>query len=317
VTTLSKEKLDFDTPKLLKGEVKNAEAGIRRALKTITKKLDAGQIPHVCFESTGAYSRLISEVCEAEGVRHSMLNPGKVRKFAEGTSVLAKTDRIDARVIRLFAEHMKPAGDTPPPPARAELRRLADARGMLEKAAERLSGSLEGSAGGKAARTVRAAQKHLARQAGALGARMAEVRDSDARIKGLCNALDAIKGVGEKTALTVVALAPEIGTLGRRGSASLAGLAPHPKDSGKKSGKRFVSGGRFRLRRALFMPALSAASSNAALREVYLRLTGKGKPFKVAITAVMRRLFAHMDSVAAQWLREHPDGAGGAPASEV
>jgi transposase len=245
-----------------------------------------------------------------------MLNPGKVRKFAEGTSVMAKTDHIDARVIRLFAEHVKPAGDTPPPPAQARLRELAGSRAALERVAEQLSGHLDGAPGGDGAKAVRAALKHIDRQAGALGARMAEVRDSDARIKGLCGALDAIKGVGEKTALTVVALAPELGALGRRGSAALAGLAPHPRDSGKTNAPRFIKGGRFRLRRALYMPALSAAKHNAALKGVYQNLRGRGKPFKVAITAVMRRLFARMDSVAAQWLREHPDGAGGAPASE-
>ena len=107
--------------------------------------------------------------------------------------------------------------------------------------------------------------------------------------------LDAIMGVGRLTAVLVLAALPELGTLNRRQAAALAGLCPYNRDSGKWAGQRHISGGRADVRRALYMAALSASRSNHLLKPFYDRLIAAGKPFKVALTAVMRKLVVLMN----------------------
>lgn len=128
---------------------------------------------------------------------------------------------------------------------------------------------------------------------------------SDAELKALSEGLQDIQGVGEVTARLVVALVPELGTLGRRHAASLAGLAPHPRESGLWHGLRQTGGGRKGVRTALYMAALTGMRFNPELRRIHERLSKEaGKPFKVAMVAVMRKLFVRMDAVAARVKRE-------------
>jgi transposase len=124
------------------------------------------------------------------------------------------------------------------------------------------------------------------------------VLKSDARLGGLVAALAGTEGVGELTAAKVAALMPELGTLGRRRAASLAGLAPVTRQSGRWRGQSRIGGGRSSVRTALYMSALVAARHNPVLREVYTRLVAKGKKPKLALTAVMRRLIVRLDAVA-------------------
>jgi len=146
---------------------------------------------------------------------------------------------------------------------------------------------------------------------------IAEALKGDARLSGLAGALTEIAGVGVLTAAKVVALVPELGTLGRRRSAAIAGLAPFTRDSGRCKGKTFISGGRAEVRRALFMPATVAIKHNPVLKAVYQNLMKEGKAYKVAITAIMRRLFAHMEAVAAKWLRETAAAASSTPSTAL
>ena len=310
---VSKASLRFDAGSFFTGDVKNRPPAVRRALAALAGKLPAGSSPHVCFESTGRYGRNLSAACGAAGIPASTLNPYKVRMYARSMSVAAKTDPVDARMIRLFAEHRRPRPDASPREGGEESRELAGLRALLGKQLTALLGFLEGAGAASVRKTARAQVKALGRRIAAVDARLGELRDADEDTAGVCAELVKISGVGELTAMLVCALVPELGTLGRRRSASLAGLAPHPDDSGTIRAPRHICGGRFNVRRVLYMASLSAAHFNADLKPVYERLVGAGKPKKVALVCVMRKLFAHMDNVAARWLRERAD-AGRQPA---
>lgn len=313
---VSKASLRFDAGSFFTGDVKNTPAAVRRALAALAVKLPAGSSPHVCFESTGRYGRNLAGACFAAGVPVSTLNPHRVRLYARAMSVAAKTDPVDARMIRLFAEHRRPRPDAPPRGGGEESRELAGLRSLLGKQLTALLGFLEGAGSASARKTVRAQIRALRLRIAAVDARLCGLRDADVDTAGVCAELAKISGVGELTAMLVCALVPELGTLGRRRSASLAGLAPHPEDSGTIRAPRHIRGGRFNLRRVLYMAALSAARFNAELKPSYERLVGAGKPRKAALVCVMRKLFAHMDRVAARWRGERAAaGIRSAPAT--
>ena len=305
---MAKDSLSIDAGEWFKGEIENSTEAIRGALKKLTKRCVDDQVVCFCFESTGPYGeRLFLECCEAS-VPACILNPAKVRHYAKAMSEAAKTDPIDARVIRLFAENKRPEPTPPPSAATIQLRKLVLTRNALMKSVVQLSGTQDTVVGSPAGEVLAQAIAELRMKIKELDRLIAHTMAGDPRIAGLAAALVEIDGVGKLSAAKIVAMVPELGTLGRRRSAALAGLAPFTRDSGRCKGKTFISGGRAEVRRALFMPATVAIKHNPVLRAAYQNLRQNGKPYKVALTAVMRRLFQHMDAVAAQWLRDHAVG---------
>jgi transposase len=311
---VSKDSLSVDAGALFKGDVPNTPASIRGLIRKIGKKAGDGSVPHFCFESTGPYSESLFLECCGAGAAASVLNPAKVRHYAQAMSESAKTDPIDARVIRLFAEARNPEPTPAPSAAAVTLRKLVLARDALTKSVVQLSGTMEGASSGDAGSVLRSSVVLLRKKIKSLDRLIAEALKGDARLAGLAGALTEIAGVGILTAAKVVALVPELGTLGRRRSAAIAGLAPFTRDSGRCKGKTFISGGRAEVRRALFMPATVAIKHNPVLKAVYQNLMKAGKAYKVAITAIMRRLFAHMETVASKWLREYASATAAGPA---
>lgn len=300
---VSKDTLSIDAGTTFTGTVANTAQAIRGLLRKVAKRIGGEHSLLVCFESTGPYGeQLFLECCEA-GVPACVLNPAQVRQYAKAMSESAKTDPIDARVIRLFAECRRPKPTPPPSRAAVSLRKLVLVRNALMKSIVQLSGTLDSVATDEAGKVLAKAVADLRKRVKELDAKIAEAVAGDERLSGLVGALSEIEGVGVLTAATVVALVPEIGTLGRRRSAAIAGLAPFTRDSGRFKGKTFVSGGRAEVRRSLFMPATVAIRFNSVPKAAYAALRKNGKPYKVALTAVMRRLFAHMDATAAKWLR--------------
>jgi transposase len=302
---VAKDSLSVDAGEVFKGEIENSTDAIRGLLNKLTKRCVDDQVVCICFESTGPYGeRLFLECCEA-GVPACILNPAKVRHYAKAMSEAAKTDPIDARVIRLFAENKRPEPTPPPSAATIHLRKLVLTRNALMKSVVQLSGTQETVVGSAAGEVLAKAIAELRMRIKELDRLITHAIAGDQRIAGLAAALAEIDGVGKLSAAKMVAMVPELGTLGRRRSAALAGLAPFTRDSGRYKGKTFISGGRAEVRRALFMPATVAIKHNPVLRDAYQNLRKNGKPYKVAITAIMRRLFQHMDAVAAQWLKDH------------
>ena len=310
---VSKDSLRLDGDTLFVGEVPNTAPTIRSMLKKLQKKVEEGEILHICLEATGPYGDLLVGECRKADIRVSVLNPAKVRHYAKAISETAKTDPIDARVIRCFAEARQPMTTPAPSEEEVELRKLVLAREALVKCSTELCGTLESVEGSQAGSVLKQALAGIKKKITKLEHLIQETTKRNEKLSGLTATLCKITGVGEITVATTLAYVPEIGTLGRRRSASIAGLAPYIRDSGRFKGKTFISGGRPQIRRALFMPATVARVHNPVLKEVYERMRANGKPYKVVMTAIMRRLFCHMDAVAAAWLAEQNSVARATP----
>jgi transposase len=214
---------------------------------------------HVICEATGGYERAVVTALQQAGIAVSVLNPARVRSFARAQGQRAKTDRIDAAV--LTAQRLQADGLTLP---------------VLRRQAQRL---------------IRRLEQDLDR----LDELLTKLQQQTPALQAQVQRLEAIAGVGAVTARNVLAELPELGRLNRRQVAALAGLAPHPRQSGQWNGKASIGGGRAALRRALYMAALSASRYNSHLSAFYQRLRACGKPPKVALTAVMRKLIVLMN----------------------
>jgi len=291
---VSKETLDIDAGEYGVRKIENTSAKIRPALAAIARKADTP--PQVCFESGAYLARLMAE-CQGQGIAYSVLNPCKVSYFARSIAP-AKTDALDARAIRLYAEITRPAPRPPPRPMLTPLRELVRVRGTLKKHIGALHPTLETVTDPDATQFIRSSMAFLEKKVEKCDRLIAEVVKADEEMSGLVDALSGVKGVGTLTAIQMVARMPELGTLGRRKAAALAGLAPRTRESGQWQGKSFIGGGRKEVRTALFMSATVATRHNPEMKALYERLKATGKPHKVALTAVMRRLLCHLDSVA-------------------
>jgi transposase len=225
------------------------------------------------------------------------LNPARVRHFARATGQRAKTDDIDAAILSAYGQALQPKPTAPRTEQEQQLAELIRRRVQVveilvaqRQQAERLTVP---ALRRQAQSLVRRLERDVAQIEDQLKALRTQAAILDARVQKL----EAITGVGAITALGVLAELPELGTLNRRQAAALAGLAPHPRESGQWHGRRSIGGGRAPVRRALYMAALVAAHSNRQLKEFYQRLRAAGKPAKVALTAIMRKLIVLMNHI--------------------
>jgi transposase len=272
-------------------DLPNTAAGHGRLLKLLTAHVGA----HVVCEATGGYERDVVAALHAAKVPVSVLNPARVRHFARAAGQRAKTDDIDAAVLSAYGQALQPkptAPRTQPEQQLAELvRRRVQVLEILvaqRQQAERLTAPA-------LRRQAQSLVRRLERDIKQIEEQLKELRTQAATLDARVQKLEAITGVGAITALGVLAELPELGTLNRRQAAALAGLAPHPRESGQWHGRRCIGGGRAPVRRALYMAALVAAHSNHQLKAFYQRLRAAGKPAKVALTAVMRKLIVLMN----------------------
>ena len=265
--------------------VSNDAAGHRRLLRWI-----GAEVARVVFEATGAYHAAFEKALHRADVPCSKLNPARVRRFAEAIGTQAKTDRVDARLIARMGAMVEPQPQAAAPAILAELHELQLARTALLRertAATNRAGRLTlALLRRQHATRLRQIERALAELDAAIAALIA----SDEGLARKAAILCSIPGVSITTAAAILAEMPELGALGAATAASLTGLAPFTRESGRWKGKAKIGGGRGDLRRALYLPALSAARFNPDLKAVYDRLRAKGKPAKVALVAVMRKL---------------------------
>jgi transposase len=254
-------------------------------------------VERVVFEPTSRYHRPLEQALFEAGVRFARLHPTRARRFAEATGRLAKTDRVDAAMLARMGALLAPAPAAPKPRVQAELSELHRARAALQRdqlaAANRAGVAALPLLRRQAMRAARAAERAIAEVDAAIAALVA----GDPELARKAAILASIPGVGAATAAAILAEMPEIGRLDPREAASLAGLAPVTRESGRWKGQAKIRGGRAELRRAIYLPALSAARCNPDLKAVYDRLRAKGKPFKLALAAVMRKLLLLANSL--------------------
>ena len=277
------------------GEVrrfKNDDGGIADTLKWLA----GHRVALVAMEATGGYQRQLLAAMLTQGLAAVAVNPRQVRDFAKASGKLEKSDKIDARVLALFAERMRP-------PVRA----LPDA--MLEEASSWLARRRQ-------LVEMMTAEKNRRHQAtGGVRRNIEEhitwlkkqLRDTEKDLAGtmancpawntIVELLDDQPGLGRLSALTLVAVLPELGTLNRKQIAKLAGLAPLVRESGVHRGRRMIFGGRAAVRSCLYMVTMVATRHHPTIRAFYARLLAAGKPKMLALTASMRKFLTILNAI--------------------
>ena len=250
---------------------------------------------HVICEATGGYEQALVQALHQAQIPVSVVNPAQVRAAAQAQGQRAKTDRIDALMLTDYGQRYQPEPTAPASKVQRELTALAlwlkqliDARALARTQAEHHQE-------GFVCKQHRQLLDHYDSQIKKVEAQIAKLMEKDQTLGQRVQALDEIQGVGLRTAYLVLAHMPELGTLNRQEVAALAGLAPWTRDSGAMKGMRCIGGGRPEVRLALYMAALSASRCNPILRPFFKRLRQKGKPHKVALVAVMRKLLIFMN----------------------
>ena len=244
----------------------------------------------IAFEPSGPYHRALERHLAAAGVGAVKINPLSVRRFAEAVGCRAKTDAVDARLIAAMAAQLELPLTPPLPETTQDLKALQIARQALVKDRTAAKARAQSHECAFLKRQTAARLRHVEAQLAALDARIAALIAGDEHLARRRDILVSIPGVSAVTAAALLAEAPELGTLEGKAAASLAGLAPMTRQSGKWNGRAMIRGGRAHLRHALYMPALVTARFNPDLKAVYQRLIRAGKPPKVALTALMRKL---------------------------
>ena len=267
----------------------------------LTAKLKDAQVDLVVLEATGGYERALVQALQGAGLTVARVNPRQARDFAKSMGVLAKTDRVDARCLRDFADvlarHKERAKYITPmlDERRQALVELMTRRRQLVGMRVAENNRLDHVVGKPAIRSINSVLKTLDRQIKAIDQ---EVDDHlDRHFKQQRQLLDSVKGVGPVTMLTLTAALPELGHLGRRQIAKLVGLAPLADDSGPRKGKRRTSGGRAEVRTVVYMATLTAIRFNPVIKAFHSRLIAAGKPKKVAIVACMRKLLTILNAM--------------------
>ena len=246
------------------------------------------QVERIAYEATGTYHRAL-EVALAH-LPCVKLNPKRARRFAQATGTLAKTDRIDARLLARMAVALQPPVRPARSPQQNQLAELVNARDGLVRDRTALKNRAKNLTVALLRRQCSQRLDQIARHIDALDAEIASVIAADEKLARRHDILTSIAGLGTLTANQSIATMPELGSLENKQAASLAGLAPVARQSGQWKGKSFIRGGRANVRQSLYMPALVAARFNPDLKAKYQKLIATGKPAKIAITAVMRKL---------------------------
>lgn len=265
-----------------------------QGIEKLAAIMDSLQPKLIAVEASGGYEAAFVDALMLNKQRVAVVNPTRVRALANAKGLLAKTDELDARNIASYAEIIKPEPSKPRDDLDLRIRALIIRREQLVDIR-----SAEGNRLGTCHESVKAdIREHLdwlERQIGILDDEIKQLVKSSNEWTQQTELLETMPGVGFVTAVTMTANMPELGELNRQKIAALAGLAPYNRDSGKKRGKRRIFGGRQSVRRVLYMAALSATKHNPVIKKFYERLMKKGKPFKVAITACMRKMITIMN----------------------
>lgn len=269
-------------------------------IETLLEHLSGQGVALVVFEATGGLEGPCACALQAAGYAVAIINPRQARDFARAMGQLAKTDRIDARILaqlgEVIARHpererfVKPLPTAEQQALAAWVARRRQLVAMLGAERNRLAQSHP-----QTRKSIQAIIEALTKELERIDHDMAEY--VKAHFADLSTLLDTAKGVGKTTISTLIAEVPELGRLSGRQISALIGVAPMNRDSGRMRGKRTIFGGRASVRHTLYMAALSAAYHNDVIKAFYQRLLGAGKPKKVALVACMRKLLTILNAM--------------------
>jgi len=272
--------------------IKNDPHEIKNWIKTLPKGIELA-----VMEATGNLEETVAAQLHSAGIQVSIINPHRIRSFAIGMGKIAKTDEIDAKVIAFFASVTTLTPKKFPSEQEASLKELVVRRNQVLDILKEEKNHLVTARNKLIKKDIEKNIKWLTKN----------LKDIDLKIKTMVKnspiwkekeeILTSVKGVGQVTSSVLIAMLPELGTITGREVASLVGLAPIDRKSGKWNGYSFTQGGRKQIRQILFMATLSAIRSNVVIKEFYQRLISKGKPSMVAITACMRKLLIILNAL--------------------
>jgi transposase len=273
--------------------MKNSTAGFKQLLD----ELPAAGSCLVVIEATGGYQSRVVAALVAAGHQVAVVNPRQVRDFARGLGILAKTDRLDARVIARFGEQAHPRPVQIGSEKQGQLAELVTRRRQLIELRTAEQNRLETTSTKMVRQNVRHLVEQLDKQIRQLEQAIGKLVQSEPELSSKAALLETVPGVGPVTVANLLVHLPELGRLNRQQIAALAGVAPFNRDSGKFHGRRAIWGGRAAVRSVLYMAALTARRSNPLIRVFAQRLEAAGKPFKVVLTACMRKLLTILNSI--------------------
>lgn len=281
-------------------EIANERASVQRVIRKEQRrnpKLGIGPLLVVC-EATGTYSNVVVEAaCEA-GVACHRAHGSRVRAFARFRGTLAKSDPIDVPLIADYAASSRNLVlHRSPSPAQLELRELVGRRTELREQKEAEEARLAHVSSKVVTASIKLMIRTLEKEIEKCEARIGALVEADETFRRTSALMRSVKGVGLITSAAILAYLPEIGTVSRQTIAALIGLAPFDADSGEQKGKRHIRGGRPEARKSLYMAALVALQTNEHLKAFAGRIKAKGRPFKVQVTAVMRKLIVILNAV--------------------
>jgi transposase len=253
----------------------------------------------IVLEASGSYENLLLAACLKRGLPVYRVQPQQAKHFAKSMNLRAKTDTLDARMLAEFAsrlpEKILPA--TSRTKNQEELDALVLRRRQLTASHAQESCRLESAPTAFVQKDIQASMRRIHDQIKKIDKKISKLIDSDDDLSGKHQILQSAQGIGPVTSAALLAETPEIGTLENRQISALVGVAPHPQDSGTKTGKRSARGGRQSARNALYMAALTARNHNPQIRAFAQRLTNAGKPFKVMMVACMRKLLTILNAM--------------------
>lgn len=264
-------------------------------------KFNAAEVNLIVVEATGGYERGVVCALQAAELTVARVNPRQARDFAKAMGELAKTDRIDARILRDFADVLARHPEREKyitrvvDAARVELAAMTTRRRQLVDMRVAESNRLEQTTVARTVRSIKQVLRALDKQLTDIDHDIDEYLER--HFKTQRTLLDSVKGVGAVTIVTMTAMLPELGQIKRRQITKLVGVVPLADDSGQRKGKRRIWGGRSEVRAVLYMATLSAIRHNATIKAFYERLVVAGKPKKVALVAAMRKLLTILNAM--------------------
>ncbi len=282
--------------------IANSVAAIRRFIDEQPPLRDA----LVVVDSTGGHELVCCETLAAAGIRVHRAHSYRLRSYIRSRGQMAKTDRLDARMLAAYGQERQAELRlfTPQGRLQRQLRQLALRREQLVRMRTREKNRLKAPANGDVFASIRSILRALQREIAHIEARMRKLVRAEEALEGKRRMLMAIPGIGSTIANALIALMPELGNIGNKQAAALAGLAPYARDSGKWRGKRHVGPGRPIVRRLMFMAAMVAVRHNETIRGFYRRLIDNGKKPIVALIAAARKLIVIINAKTRECLAE-------------
>jgi len=291
---ISKSKFDVSFPDRSKGVVyKYTPAGMKKFIAVLIKL----QPKRICLEATGGWENKLVACLHKHQFPVSVVNPRLIRDFARAKNQLAKTDQIDARIIREYAQVMNPRITLPVTPVQQKMREFTTRRQQVSKMMIQEQNRLETTVNREVVKMINQIIQLYKKQLKLIEKELQQLIEADEESRERSNILQSVPGIASTTAALLLSDLPELGSLNRKQISRLVGLAPTNRDSGTMRGKRTIGGGRVRIRNGLYMPTVTALNHNPKIGAFYKRLVENGKPKMVALVAAMRKLLVILNTM--------------------